>query len=38
MMLRGGGGLGHDANSLSMNFEPSFLIIGLELWLFMEQV
>ena len=30
MTLRGGGGEGHDAN-FSMNFEPSFLIIGLEL-------
>ena len=38
MMLRGGGGLGHDANSLSMNFEPSFLIIGLELVAIHEQV
>ena len=30
MMLRGGGGQGRDAN-FNMNFEPSFLIVGLEL-------
>ena len=30
MTLRGGGGQGRDAN-LNMNFEPSFLIVGLEL-------
>ena len=30
MTLGGGGGQGRDAN-FSMNFEPSFLIVGLEL-------
>ena len=30
MTLKGGGGYGHDAN-FSMKFEPSFLIVGLEL-------
>ena len=30
MTLRGRGGQGHDAN-FNMNFEPSFLIVGLEL-------
>ena len=30
MTLRGGGGQGRDAN-FNMNFEPSFLIVGLEL-------